>query len=86
MESFDLRILDAHWGHERFSIFDLQSPIPNWAAIENWKLEIGNRLRFPGFALRATPWQAAVRFSLQCNSTNCTSLAKPCDVSGAVSP
>ena len=40
MERMDLRFSDAHWGHERFSIFDLQLPIPNWPAIENWKLKI----------------------------------------------
>ena len=39
MESFHL-LLQAHWDLERFPIFNLQLPIPNWAAIENWKLKI----------------------------------------------
>jgi hypothetical protein len=39
MESFHL-LLQAHWDLEPFPIFNLQLPIPNWAAIENWKLKI----------------------------------------------
>ena len=58
MENFHL-LLHAHWGLERFSIFDLQLPIPNWAAIENWKLEIDHWVG-SWVAFTCTSWARAL--------------------------
>ena len=59
----DLQLLDAHSDRERFPIFNLQFPIPNWVAIENWKywkLKIDNWLgRFmesPGLRISDAHW------------------------------
>ena len=37
MERTASELLHAHWDRERFPIFNLQLPIPNWVAIENWE-------------------------------------------------